>query len=140
VIRARFTDYVQRFVRLASRYDEETGISTSVGYPCASFVYGELATLGGGILFADEQAAARELTANIGRIEGWRATPSYGLYKEVRVFRVERTMITGDLSLAVPLRSRFKLNFRTRHSRGLISRTSSRGCDRVARWSTLKWG
>lgn len=91
VIRARFTDYVQRFVRIASRYEEETTSATTIGYPCAAYNsaaavagYGAQASLGAGVVFADEAAGWRELGANAARVERWMKTPSYRLYQQVR--------------------------------------------------------
>ncbi|BGP39727.1 hypothetical protein JCM10450v2_003696 [Rhodotorula kratochvilovae] len=80
VIRARFADYVSRFVRLASRYEEETSSSstTSIGFPSAPAREGQL---GSGIVFGDEGAGARELAANAPRIEAWMKTPSYRAYQ-----------------------------------------------------------
>ena len=87
VIRARFTDYVQRFVRLAARYEEEATGSTSIGYPCIPYRHGTLGalgTLGSGIVFPDETSGAKDLAVNAPRIEGWRASPSYQHYQFVR--------------------------------------------------------
>jgi hypothetical protein len=81
VIRARFTDYVQKFVRRASRYEAEIMGSTSIGYTCQSF---SLGILGSGPVFPDEQTRVKELTANINRIEGWRKSGSYPLFQQVR--------------------------------------------------------
>lgn len=75
----RFTEYVMRFVRLASRYEEDTLGSTMLGFPSIPFADGPAgrAQLGSGIVFIDEAAGARELSANASRIEGWRRTNSY---------------------------------------------------------------
>lgn len=80
VIRARFIDYVRRFVRLASRYEEETYGTTSIDYPTLSFVPGRL---GSGLVFYTNNAdeIKREIQSNSGRIEGWRRTKSYESYK-----------------------------------------------------------
>lgn len=83
VIRARFTDYVQRFVRLASRYEEDGGGSpTTIGYRSVPFSSYRNGSLGGGIFFADEATGLKEMQSNAGRIEGWRLTPSYLLYQK----------------------------------------------------------
>ncbi|KAL4072499.1 docking domain of Afi1 for Arf3 in vesicle trafficking-domain-containing protein [Scleroderma yunnanense] len=73
-IRLRFTEYVGRFVRLASRYEEVTSGATKLGYPSTPFIEG---SLGGGVVFPDEAAAMKELAVNASRIEGWRRTRSY---------------------------------------------------------------
>ncbi|GAA5849623.1 hypothetical protein JCM8547_000514 [Rhodosporidiobolus lusitaniae] len=88
VIRARFTDYVSRFVRLASRHEEDTTFTTSIGFRSTSFNdgsgrgYGAQPMLGAGIVFADEGQASREVAASAARIEGWMRTPSYRLSQQ----------------------------------------------------------
>ncbi|KAF5380434.1 hypothetical protein D9615_004661 [Tricholomella constricta] len=79
LVRMRFTEYVTRFVRLASRYEEEVAGSTKIGFPSAVFTElpGRHPQLGGGIAFNDEATCMRELTANAQRIEAWRKTNSY---------------------------------------------------------------
>ncbi|KAG2154286.1 docking domain of Afi1 for Arf3 in vesicle trafficking-domain-containing protein [Suillus bovinus] len=74
LVRMRFTEYVVRFVRLASRYEELVMGSTKLGYGSTPFTDG---SLGSGIVFPDEAAAFKELTANASRIEGWRRSKSY---------------------------------------------------------------
>ncbi|KAG5647063.1 hypothetical protein DXG03_001433 [Asterophora parasitica] len=79
LVRMRFSEYVTRFVRLASRYEEEVTGSTKIGFPSSVFTElpGRHPQLGGGIAFNDEVTCMRELTANAQRIEGWRKTNSY---------------------------------------------------------------
>ncbi|GAA5855904.1 hypothetical protein JCM9279_001167 [Rhodotorula babjevae] len=77
VIRARFIDYVSRFVRLASRYEEDSTSATTIGFASAPFTAAGGGALGSGIVFADEAAGAREVAANGPRIEAWMRTPSY---------------------------------------------------------------
>ncbi|GAA5997729.1 AFI1/MesA family protein [Rhodotorula paludigena] len=79
VIRARLTDYVARFVRLASRYEEETTSTTSIGFPSAPCAHG---SLGSGIVFGDEGAGQREVLGNAARIEAWMRTKSYKVYQQ----------------------------------------------------------
>lgn len=74
LVRLRFTEYVGRFVRLASRYEEMTSGATKINYPSTPFSEG---SLGGGIVFPDEISALKELAANASRIEAWRKTRSY---------------------------------------------------------------
>ncbi|KAH7913559.1 docking domain of Afi1 for Arf3 in vesicle trafficking-domain-containing protein [Hygrophoropsis aurantiaca] len=74
LVRMRFTEYVARFVRLASRYEEVAAGSTKLAWPSAPFVDG---SLGSGIVFPDEAAAFKELATNANRIEGWRRCRSY---------------------------------------------------------------
>ncbi|KAF7332587.1 Protein mesA [Mycena kentingensis (nom. inval.)] len=77
-VRMRFTEYVLRFARLASRYEEDAYGSTKFGYPSSTFD-DRLPNprLGSGMVFADELAGRRELAANAQRIEAWRKTNSY---------------------------------------------------------------
>ena len=87
LIRTRFTEYVIRFTRLASRYEEDAHGSTKFGYPSSSFSEGSpgYTQLGGGIVFTDDALGAKELAANASRIEGWRRTPPYQYLLAVRV-------------------------------------------------------
>ncbi|KAJ7233911.1 docking domain of Afi1 for Arf3 in vesicle trafficking-domain-containing protein [Mycena rebaudengoi] len=78
LVRVRFTEYVLRFVRLASRYEEDVTGSTKFGYPSGSFDNRTPSSrLGSGIVFNDESAGRKELAANSHRIEAWRKTNSY---------------------------------------------------------------
>jgi hypothetical protein len=84
----RFTDYVTRFVRLASRWEEEVIGSTRLGYPSAPFIPegpNGPAQLGSGVVFSDESSATRELAVNGSRIEAWRRTNTYQYCLIVRV-------------------------------------------------------
>lgn len=55
--------------------------ATTIGFPCVPFGNG---ILGSGVVFADEGAKVRDWASNLGRIEGWRLSPSYTLYQKVR--------------------------------------------------------
>ncbi|KAF8906574.1 stabilization of polarity axis-domain-containing protein [Gymnopilus junonius] len=79
LVRMRFTEYVTRFVRLASRYEEEITGTTTFGFPSVPFteVLGRPPKLGSGIAFSDEATCLKELAANAHRIEAWRKTTSY---------------------------------------------------------------
>ncbi|TFK49059.1 spindle pole body interacting protein [Heliocybe sulcata] len=79
LVRARFAEYVGRFVRLAAKYEEETIGPTKIGYPSHAFQDGRL---GSGMAFSDEISAMRDLQANANRIDGWRKTNSYRYYQE----------------------------------------------------------
>ncbi|KAG6377424.1 docking domain of Afi1 for Arf3 in vesicle trafficking-domain-containing protein [Boletus reticuloceps] len=74
LVRLRFTEYVSRFVRLASRYEEVATGSTALGFPSVPYTEG---SLGSGVVFPDEALLARELATNANRIEGWRRTKIY---------------------------------------------------------------
>jgi len=84
LVRARFVDYVARFVRLASRYEEDILGATSIGFPSVPFNEGpgDTSQLGSGVIFLDDVAGSREVTANASRIEGWRRTPTHHMYQE----------------------------------------------------------
>ncbi|KAJ7502504.1 stabilization of polarity axis-domain-containing protein [Mycena galericulata] len=78
LVRVRFTEYVLRFVRLASRYEEDMNGTTKFGYPSSAFdTRMPNPRLGSGIVFNDEAAGRKELAANSHRIEAWRKTNSY---------------------------------------------------------------
>ncbi|KAG0357095.1 hypothetical protein BGZ54_000457 [Gamsiella multidivaricata] len=81
VIRAKFQDYVTRFVQLASQYEEQTYGQTTIGLNRVNTPE-STKYLGTGLVFADETSRAREIAANASRIEGWRATTSYTYLQE----------------------------------------------------------
>lgn len=83
VIRARFTDYVRRFVRLASRWEEDNFGATSIDHPSASYNT-STGRPGSGLVFlygGSQEEIRRELQTNSGRIDGWRRTKCYEAYK-----------------------------------------------------------
>lgn len=98
LIRTRFTEYVIRFTRLASRYEEVVLGSTKFGYPSSSFADGPggIAQLGSGIVFGDEAWGAKELTVNASRIEGWRRTLPYQYLLAVRCAAREVSLMVGS--------------------------------------------
>ncbi|EGG11879.1 uncharacterized protein MELLADRAFT_32967 [Melampsora larici-populina 98AG31] len=95
IIRARFTDYVSRFVRVASRWEEDHLGTSSIApntklftipstYLNTNTLEEKIEMLGSGPVFADEVLMKRELSANSARIEGWRETRSYQLHCQRR--------------------------------------------------------
>ncbi|KAH7098292.1 spindle pole body interacting protein [Auriculariales sp. MPI-PUGE-AT-0066] len=92
-VRQRFTEYVQRFVRLASRFEEEYFRRTDIGFPTSTFNGQHLGS--GSIPIADQPAFHRELSANASRIEGWRKTRSYEYYIVDFGARRERSAFRG---------------------------------------------
>ncbi|RCH82369.1 hypothetical protein CU098_008114, partial [Rhizopus stolonifer] len=74
-IRAKFQDYVLRFVRLAALYEEQVYGHTNIGRHSNGVI------LGCGPVFVDEASKQRELKANANRIEGWRQSISYRYYE-----------------------------------------------------------
>ncbi|KAG6813287.1 hypothetical protein H0H92_012442 [Tricholoma furcatifolium] len=104
LVRMRFTEYATRFVRLASRYEEEVTGSTKIGFPCSLFSAeqaGRRAQLGSGIAFVDEASGLRELSANAQRIEAWRKTRSYQYCVAASGFFVV-IRFEGRLTLYIP--------------------------------------
>jgi hypothetical protein len=81
-------DYVWRFVRLASRYEEDTHGTTTIDFPTSPFNEGPGITsqLGSGVVFIDDVAGSREVMAYASRFEGWRRTPMYRTFQEVAYY------------------------------------------------------
>lgn len=79
-VRARISEYVRRFLRLASRYEEESIGFTSIDYTTIPFSNGRL---GSGPAFhsTTSDELRRELASSATRIESWRRTTSYEAYK-----------------------------------------------------------
>ncbi|KAG0290888.1 hypothetical protein BGZ98_003253, partial [Dissophora globulifera] len=103
VIRAKFQEYVTRFVQLASQYEEQTYGQTTIGLnrhntpESAKF-------LGTGLVFADDASRAREIQANASRIEGWRATTSYKyLQLDHRSWLTSRSIKCMDVKRTISL-------------------------------------
>lgn len=82
-VRAKFQDYIFRFVRLTSIYEEQVYNQTSIGTGSA-----EMGELGYGPVFQDEVSKQRELSCYASRIEGWRQTISYKYYQKVIITNV----------------------------------------------------
>ncbi|KAF9540878.1 hypothetical protein EC957_003684 [Mortierella hygrophila] len=81
VIRARFQDYVTRFVQLASQYEDQTYGQTTIGINRINTPESSK-YMGTGLVFSDESSRLKEVAANASRIEGWRATTSYKYLQE----------------------------------------------------------
>ncbi|KAF9150321.1 hypothetical protein BGX20_005736, partial [Mortierella sp. AD010] len=80
-IRAKFQEYVARFVQLASQYEEQTFGRTTIGLNLSNTPE-SAKYLGTGLVFTDEVSRSREILGNSMRIEGWRATTSYTYLQE----------------------------------------------------------
>ncbi|WVO14083.1 hypothetical protein L204_101711 [Cryptococcus depauperatus] len=93
-IRLRFTDYLNRFIRLAAHQEYIHTGSTKVGYPTVNYHDGQL---GSGVVFSDEQMKHREMWANGHRIDAWRKTNSYRLYVKDWESRLKRRTIEFDV-------------------------------------------
>lgn len=83
---------MHKFVRLASRYEEETLGWTTIGYPSKTPTDKQL---GSGYTFANEAAKTKEMAFNASRIEGWRRTRSYEYWKEVRIPSLRINLTSG---------------------------------------------
>jgi hypothetical protein len=83
-------EYLQRFVRLAARYEEEAYGSTKIGYRSIMFSEGSgsYSVLGSGMIFPDDSVALKEIALNANRIESWRKTKMYEYYAEVSSRRI----------------------------------------------------
>ncbi|KAG9063474.1 hypothetical protein KI688_004358 [Linnemannia hyalina] len=81
VIRARFQEYVTRFVQLASQYEDQTYGQTTIGINRINTPESSK-YMGTGLVFSDESSRLKEVAANASRIEGWRATTSYKYLQE----------------------------------------------------------
>ncbi|CAE6478836.1 unnamed protein product [Rhizoctonia solani] len=79
LVRARVTDYVQRFVRLTARWESEVKNATEIDHPSKSYSEGHL---GSGPIFVDEALVAREMPSNSWRINVWRQTTHYTSYRD----------------------------------------------------------
>ncbi|KAF9327786.1 hypothetical protein BGZ91_001310, partial [Linnemannia elongata] len=82
VIRARFQEYVTRFVQLASQYEDQTYGQTTIGINRINTPESSK-YMGTGLVFSDESSRLKEIAANASRIEGWRATTSYKYLQEM---------------------------------------------------------
>lgn len=80
-LRARTTEYVQRFVQLAAKYEEDNFGATAIGYPSAAFSETQQ-LLGSGAVVDDP----KEMAMSTGRIDGWRRSVSYEMCKAVSAF------------------------------------------------------
>ena len=77
VVRTKFREYIHKFTRMSAAF-EETVYGASALYIGASEAdAGTFGVSGHGYVWSDEAAKARELGANVWRIEGWRNTRSY---------------------------------------------------------------
>ncbi|EJU02421.1 spindle pole body interacting protein [Dacryopinax primogenitus] len=75
VIRMRMGDYILRFTRLASLYEQEAFGETHLGNRSSNFAHGEL---GSGVGILDDLSRAREFSPSCQqRIEAWRRTRLY---------------------------------------------------------------
>ncbi|KAJ9120179.1 hypothetical protein QFC22_003078 [Naganishia vaughanmartiniae] len=79
VLRARFAEYIHRFVRLAARYEEDSTGHTMIGF-ASKRAQGQ--ELGSGYDFVNDTNKAREFALYGPRIEAWQKSQSYQYWKE----------------------------------------------------------
>ncbi|KAI4117060.1 MAG: hypothetical protein LQ345_002620 [Seirophora villosa] len=77
VIRAKWRDYITKFARIAAAFEESVYGASALFVGAAEADAGAHGVRGHGYVWADEASRARELGANVWRIEGWRNTRSY---------------------------------------------------------------
>lgn len=77
VIRSKWRDYVIKFTRIAAAFEESVYGASALFVGAAEADAGAHGVRGHGYVWADETSRARELGANVWRIEGWRNTRSY---------------------------------------------------------------
>ncbi|CAO3629338.1 unnamed protein product [Cunninghamella echinulata] len=80
-IRAKFQDYVNRFVRLAALYEDQVYHESKISW-AGDNEADPTGLLGFGLVFPDDATKQRELAVSAGRIEGWRQTLSYKYFQK----------------------------------------------------------
>lgn len=77
VIRSKWRDYITKFTRIAAAFEESVYGASALDIGAAEADAGAHGVRGHGYVWPDDAARARELGANVWRIEGWRNTRSY---------------------------------------------------------------
>jgi len=76
-IRSKWQQYITRFTRLASAFEETVYGASALDIGAAEADAGAHGVKGHGYVWPDDASRARELGASVWRIEGWRNTRSY---------------------------------------------------------------
>ena len=76
-LRSKWRDYISKFTRLAAAFEEGVYGASALYIGASEADAGVAGISGHGYVWPDETARARELGANVWRIEGWRNTRSY---------------------------------------------------------------
>jgi hypothetical protein len=76
-LRSKWRDYILRFTRIAAAFEEAVYGASALYIGAAEVDAGAYGVSGHGYVWPDETTRARELGANVWRIEGWRKTRSY---------------------------------------------------------------
>ncbi|KAI4260093.1 MAG: hypothetical protein LQ352_000472 [Teloschistes flavicans] len=77
VVRSKWREYVNKFTRIAAAFEESVYGASALFVGAAEADAGAHGVHGHGYVWADDASRARELGANVWRIEGWRNTRSY---------------------------------------------------------------
>ncbi|KAF9585446.1 hypothetical protein BGW38_002360 [Lunasporangiospora selenospora] len=102
-IRAKFQEYVARFVQLASLYEEQVYSQTTIGLNKTNTPE-SAKYLGTGLVFMDETTRSKEVSVNSSRIEGWRLTTSYKyLQEDHKAWLATRTIRCMDVKRVISL-------------------------------------
>lgn len=76
-IRSKWRDYIIRFTRIAAAFEESVYGASALYIGASEADAGAHGVQGHGYVWPDDATKARELGANVWRIEGWRNTRSY---------------------------------------------------------------
>lgn len=76
-IRSKWRDYIIKFTRIAAAFEESVYGASALDIGASEADAGAHGVRGHGYVWPDDAAKARELGANVWRIEGWRNTRSY---------------------------------------------------------------
>lgn len=98
-IRAKWRDYITKFTRIAAAFEESVYGASALYVGASEADAGAYGVKGHGYVWASEEARARELGANVCRIEGWRNTRSYYAFiQDLVVVWSRRPIRTLDLA------------------------------------------
>lgn len=95
-IRGRFSDWAVNFIRQVARHEEHFYGQTNIAPQSQPYLNGQL---GSGSIALDREAELKEMQSSALRIEAFRATESYKLYRHDEAARERQRAIIGlDLS------------------------------------------
>ena len=92
-IRTKWRDYISKFARVAAAFEESVYGASALYIGASEADAGAHGVHGHGYVWPDDSAKARELGANVWRIEGWRNTRSYYAFIQDLAALWERTPI-----------------------------------------------
>ncbi|KAL6715597.1 hypothetical protein ACLMJK_006558 [Lecanora helva] len=98
-IRSKWRDYISRFTRIAAAFEESVYGASALYIGAAEADEGAHGVHGHGYVWPDDAAKARELGANVWRIEGWRNTRSfYAFIQDLGAAFVRKPIRSIDLA------------------------------------------